>query len=325
MLEEPIKNLKKPSFSGHETFPLRYGWLTKMMDYFNPNQPTAKTMEKTKQFFGNGEQKSKLMTNFGVGKNMVSSIKFWSEKVNIIDKKQEHGMKLSPLGEIIYKYDRYLDYPSTLWLLHWKLCSNVQQTTTFYYAFNCYASLTITKEQLLTSLKQLVKSKGWLESSEKSIQRDIDIFFRTYTISKNKNNEIAEDTFECPLAELGIIQLSAIPQTYQFVIGEKSSLNNFIFAYALNEFWDHHYKDAPTIGIDKITYGTGSPGRIFRIDELAISKRLSELEHLTNGYFKWTETAGLYQLLRDQSKNFRSQDFLELAYRPPPKKKARAA
>ena len=37
MLTGPLQKLK-PSFSGHETFPMRYGWLTKIMDFFNPDQ-----------------------------------------------------------------------------------------------------------------------------------------------------------------------------------------------------------------------------------------------------------------------------------------------
>ena len=50
MLTGPLQNNKRPSFSGHETFPMRYGWLTKMMDYFDPNQ-----------------QKNDLIINMGAG------------------------------------------------------------------------------------------------------------------------------------------------------------------------------------------------------------------------------------------------------------------
>ena len=47
MLTGPLQNNKRPSFSGHETFPMRYGWLTKMMDYFDPNQQKNDLIIKT--------------------------------------------------------------------------------------------------------------------------------------------------------------------------------------------------------------------------------------------------------------------------------------
>ena len=315
MLTGPLKDLKKPSFSGHETFPLRYGWLTKMMDYFDPEQTKETLIKKSKYFFSTGEKITNLMADFGVGKNMVSSIRFWADKTNIIDTDTRSGMQLSSFGKLIKEFDPYLNFVPTLWLIHWKLCSNINQTTTFYYTFNYFTSLEITKDQLFKSLMQLKKDQEWVGSADQSIKRDIDVLFRTYTLSKNKNNEIAEDSFECPLTELGIIQPTHLPQVYQFVVGEKSTLDNYVFAHALNDFWNEHYKDSPTLGIDKVTYDIGSPGKVFKIDELSISHRLSELEYLTKGYFKWTETAGLHQILRDPSVKFDSIAFLKQTYK----------
>ena len=53
MLTGPLQNNKRPSFSGHETFPMRYGWLTKMMDYFDPNQHKNDLIIKTDHFLKN--------------------------------------------------------------------------------------------------------------------------------------------------------------------------------------------------------------------------------------------------------------------------------
>ena len=58
-----------------------------------------------------------------------------------------------------------------------------------------------------------------------------------------------------------------------------------------------------------------TPGKVFKIDELSISHRLSELEYLTKGYFKWTETAGLHQILRDPSIKFDSIECLKQTYK----------
>ena len=66
MLTGPLQNNKRPSFSGHETFPMRYGWLTKMMDYFDPNQQKNDLIIKTQSFSKKliGEKVSELMADW---------------------------------------------------------------------------------------------------------------------------------------------------------------------------------------------------------------------------------------------------------------------
>jgi len=320
MLTGPLQNNKRPSFSGHETFPMRYGWLTKMMDYFDPEQQKESLINKSKNFYRKqtGERVSGLMADFGVGRNMVISMKFWANRSGVIDTDTKWAMELSDLGKLIYKYDPYLDYLSTLWLIHWNLCSNPNHLTAFYYAFNYYTSLEISRNDLSNALLQLKKEQEWISSADESIKRDCDILFRTYTVSRNKKNTIAEDSFECPLSELNIIHESTNSndyRTYQFIIGEKPSIDNYVFSYALNEFWNNNYKDQETLTIDKITYDFGSPGKIFKIDELSIANRLSELEYLTNGYYRWTDTTGLNQISRNIEVKFNNIKFLEKTYK----------
>lgn len=56
-------NSKKASFGRHETFALRYAWLTKGFQAF----------EKNNSIFSSDEATIEL----GVGKNMVNAIKYW--------------------------------------------------------------------------------------------------------------------------------------------------------------------------------------------------------------------------------------------------------
>ena len=80
-------------------------------------------------------------------------------------------------------------------------------------------------------------------------------------------------------------------------------------------FWNKNYKDQETLTIDKITYDYGSPGKVFKIDELSIANRLSELENLTKGYYRWTDTTGLNQISRNKEVNFNSIKFLEKSFK----------
>ena len=66
----------RPQFSGHETFPLRYGWLKKAVDAVT-NYPNKET---NKAIFSRPE----AIADFGVGKNMVLSIRHWATVTDII-------------------------------------------------------------------------------------------------------------------------------------------------------------------------------------------------------------------------------------------------
>ena len=59
------------NFGGHETFPVRYSWLTK----------SYKGIVKDKNFF----KKDDVAQILGVGANMSISIKYWLKAFRIID------------------------------------------------------------------------------------------------------------------------------------------------------------------------------------------------------------------------------------------------
>ena len=47
-----------------------------------------------------------------------------------------------------------------------------------------------------------------------------------------------------------------------------------------------------------VAHEPGSPGRVFLLDEPDLADRLLALEDVTKGAFRWSETAGLKQVLR---------------------------
>ena len=61
----------KPKLSGHETFPLRYGWLKKAFDAVSAAEGCWAS---TDRFFLTAD----AIARFGVGKNMVASIRHWA-------------------------------------------------------------------------------------------------------------------------------------------------------------------------------------------------------------------------------------------------------
>ena len=70
-----INNIK-PTLSGHDTFPLRYGWLKKVHDQI-AIQPESEEIE-------NIFSQHSAIADFGVGKNMLNAMRFWSTHTAMI-------------------------------------------------------------------------------------------------------------------------------------------------------------------------------------------------------------------------------------------------
>ena len=109
-----------------------------------------------------------------------------------------------------------------------------------------------------------------------------------------------EDTFDCPLVELNLISDSPDGNTYRFHRGPKPSLPIEIFAAAFSEFWDTYFSENSTLTFANIAYSEKSPGRTFQLDEDTLVEYLDRLENLTDGAFRYDETAGVKQVYRDR-------------------------
>lgn len=282
------------SFSGHETFSLRYGWLTKGVNAINDSSDLFSS--------------DRAMIELGVGKNMVNSIRHWCIVANLIEaktsmpnSKTQYG--ITPIGELLLTdsgVDPYLEDPATLWLLHWQITSNIEQCTTWHWLFNLYNSVEFTKDQLADEIVKWLEQKNLKLPSASTLSRDIDCCVRTYVHSRSSKNMVFEDSFDCPLTELGLIDELGTDfedgKIYQFQRGEKLSLPNEIFLFALGEFWRKYNHNTKSLALERIVYDAGSPGRIFKFDEESITHRLEEIYEISNGAFVYGETAGLKQL-----------------------------
>lgn len=278
-------NKKKASlsFSGHETFVCRYSWLKKAVDAVSLN-PSIFTDESA-------------IATLGVGKNMVSSIKHWAKSFGVLEDSLQ-GFKLSSLAKSIFSddgWDPYLEDQGTLWLLHWNLVSNHELATTFYYAFNRLNSIEFTKQQLLNELMTFTQDH-FVKVSPNTIAKDVDIFIRTYVDSHNSKKIPIEDSLDCPLVELDLLSESSLRGIYRFQRSDKANLPLEIFIYSLIDFKERYFPDTNILAFEDIVYKAGSPGLIFKIDEDALSYRLSKLEELTGAKIKFDETSALRQL-----------------------------
>lgn len=304
MFNSPLSTDYQPQFSGHETFPMRYGWLKKAFDAVKESQES----QSEHSVFNDAG----AIAKFGVGKNMVSSIRHWAIQCDVI-KPGKKGT-LAEMGDIGKKLfddnglDPYMEYPATLWLLHWKLASN-SKLTTWYWVFSLYPNDHFERDTIVQGLVKLGEDKQWSRMSKATIKRDVECFVRTYAAKPATGKQTHEDTMESPLTELSLIKATGKKDGFRLIRGPKATLGDGVFAYAVNSFWNQ-FSTANTLSFEALAHQPGSPGKVFQLNEDDLTERLARIEMTTNGLFKWSETAGLKQLVR--STKISEDDALEL-------------
>lgn len=304
----------RPQFSGHETFPLRYGWLKKAVLAVQAfaEDPRAKIV------FSDD-----AIARFGVGRNMVRSMRHWAKAAGIIT---ENGGFISAtgLGNRLFgpkAIDPYMEHPATLWLIHWHLCAHADKTTWFW-AFNHFPASTFDREHLVKGLERLAKERGWERAAAATIRSDVACFIRTYAAQQPAAKSVHEDSLECPLTELGLVKSIGKRDGFRFARGPKSTLGDGVFIYALIDFWSR-YSRASTLSFEAIAHEPGSPGRVFVLDENDVIDRLVVLDDLTKGALRWSETAGLKQVVRGRDLNIEAGlRYAEKDYRGAPRREA---
>jgi hypothetical protein len=300
----------RAQFAGHETFPLRLLWLKKTYDFVKGGVDVGTFQEQ------------KAIATFGVGRNMVGAMRFWASASGLFE---EEGRIIRPtaLGHDILAdgcLDPYLERAATIWLVHWNIASTPQLTTTTYYAFNQLTAAEFEPAALAADLLALAQVRGW-RAAQVTLKRDVEVFLRGYV---RRADSGLDDAAEPLLAELGLVREARTGGWFEFVRGPKPSLHDAIFAYALGEFWERS-GGASTLTAEQICYAPGSPGRVFKMDEDSVVRRLIALDDLTDHAWIWTDTAGLRQIQKNAEVDTRA--LVARAYAPAavPAKKGKAA
>jgi hypothetical protein len=277
-------------FSGHQSFPVRNTWLTKGVI----------ECEKDTSVF----KKDDALVLFGVGKNMVDSIKYWALAIQVLkidpDGGRGHDLIPTSIGRRIFLkgggWDRYLEDAGTLWLLHYLLVTNPDWATTPYYAFNELSGMEFTRSGLERTLVDIAEQLEGVRASPNTVHRDVNVFIRTYAGSSRASHSTVEDYLDCPLTDLSLIYEEPSKKIYTFSRGPKDSLPDAVLFYAITAY-ARRKGEQRSFTFDELAYQPFSPGRVFKLDEPALAERLERIGSLTSGAWQLTETAGYRQLV----------------------------
>ncbi len=293
----------KAKFTGHDTFPLRYGWLYKAVNYLNSDGKLQTSNE---------DKTREAIVELGVGKNMVNAIRYWTEacaviKVVIVNNLVDHSV--TDNGYYLFGSknstgkDPYLEQIGSIWLLHFWLNFNYEYLTAYRYFFNYSNVQYFEKSKLISDCYEDSKSLVVNEiGNVTTLKKDFDCFLNIYankfksSVSKKKF-KIDEDHFTSPLSELNLVQDNG-GGFFVSDLKERPELPIEIFIYALILFVKIETAESKVTNVDFDTLLTKpySPGRIFRLSENGLGQKLDEAQEFSIGDISWIDSLGLRQV-----------------------------
>lgn len=263
--------MKKYTFSGHETFSCKNLWLKKGCDYIQSS---------------NKFNDPKAVIELGVGKNMVSSIKYWCKAVGVLN-----DDVLTDFGKSMFSdegYDPFIEDIGTIWLLHYYLVKNEIASIFSLVFVSMHKERNIfTKDQLFRFLKRkAIENRQEKTFNEKTVNTDINVLLRSYKISNAKN--LTVEDFSALFLDLNLIDCNE-NEAYYFNYAEKKSLPNDILLYCLLDYFDGE----KVISFNQLL----DLALIFCMTPNELSSRLEEISsNSNNSYFVFTEDAGIKQI-----------------------------
>ena len=283
-------------FSGHESFPLRYAWLPKAVRAIAAN-PNAFADEES------------AMVELGLGKNMVRALRFWVQATRIAAV-AGRGLKVTDFGQAILlrkRGDPYLEDVRTLWLLHWKLATHVKEPLFAWdYMLNRWQEPEIARSRVIRVFQFEAEAMG-RKLSRVTIEQHFDVFIHTYIPTRGRKAEVQEDSLDCPLVQIELLEQvgeraaensSKGEAIYAFRREEKPEISAGLFCYCLNDFWNGRHGDEKTISFKEVATGHGSPGQIFKLPEADVRERLDAISSDSDSIFEFEESAAAQTVIR---------------------------
>jgi len=277
--------MSKLTFSGHETFICKQFWLKKGYDYLKK---------------GKGFSDSKSVVELGVGKNMVSAISFWLKAFGLTT----NAHAINPLAETIFNkengYDPFLEDIGTIWLLHYFLVKT-SRSSIYNIVFNNFRRHRFdefTKEHLLNYLNNVCDQERQT-ISQKTLENDINVFFKTYEKPDTLSKVEIEDTFTGLLQDLGLVQRYRTDETkqvwYRIPNSTRIDLPHQIVLYAILDRLDDLTK-SHVISFKELQQDQNSPGIVFALSDEGMMNKIDKIIQQHSKDVTFTQDAGVQVL-----------------------------
>ncbi len=261
------------TFSGHESFYCKSLWLKKGYDFVKSN---------------NSFNEQNAVVDLGVGKNMVSAIRYWLRAFGLLEEND-----LKEIADFLFDErkgkDPYIEDLGTLWLLHYCLVKTKLASiyNLFFIDFQKEKNNEFTKEQLQIFLKCKNAETAYAHLyNENTVKRDIGVLLQNYVISQsNKQNE----DFSALLLGLNLIRQSQSDnKIFYFNRKGKSELVPEILLYALID----NKKEEKIISFDSLM----DIALIFCLSKTELIDAILNLVEKHPQLLRYTDDGGIKQL-----------------------------
>lgn len=215
MWEEP----KRFTFAGHETFQCKSIWLKKGYDFVRDES--------------NNFNNEDAVVYLGVGKNMVSSIRYWLKSFGIIDLDNNRP---TILGDYIFGdngKDPFLEDTNTLWLLHYQLVSVAYATIYRQLFLNYHKERKDFRKENVSKfvMRQFDLGKlGSMQINDNSLEKDIATLIKLYSVPSTR----VYDDYSAALLDLNLLKRIE-KDYYEFNTTTRAKIHPLIFLYAIKD------------------------------------------------------------------------------------------
>lgn len=268
-------------FRAHDTFFIRKGWLSKGMRCV-ANQPDV--------FISHVENPMDVL---GIGANMVKALRYWLQAVGLTEEpsKGKRPQSFTDLGRLIYEHDTYIEELGTLYLLQYRLATQKEDATAWYFFFNEFSMSEFAREDFVDALQKFIKMEdGENDYAIRSLNDDFQCIINTYLprYKSNPGKVSPENNIDCPFGELGLVDiLNKRKKTYKKSIPASDTISPFVALAVIMDNADGRKE----ISLNDLLTKPGNIGRVFNLDSITMLDVLYRIEKL--GLIKINRTAGL--------------------------------
>ena len=278
------KMQSKLTFSGHDTFHCRHLWLKKGYEFI-----------KQKRKFTDND----AVVHLGVGKNMVSSIRYWMKAFDLLDEKDE----LTTIAHKIFDdnggWDPFLEDDATLWVLHHNLIKK-SYATTYNWVFNELRKekIQFSKKNYIDFINRKCQFNDIKLTSLNTLNDDFGVFTKMYLRTDNQSRD-KEDTFSGILTELDLVDEIEKGKDTFYVIENKDrdELPEDILLYAIlsDDRFDR------SVNVRSLEIEDNSLASIFALTRTSLINKIENLsKNKKYKFLKYSDHAGIKELQFDK-------------------------
>lgn len=263
--------VKKYTFSGHESFTCKTLWLKKGYDFIKGendfNTPSS-------------------VVELGVGKNMVSSIRYWMRSFGL-----SKNDELTPIAQYLLDTDEgkdpYIEDLGTLWILHFLLVAQCEATL-YYLLFTQMQKerKTFDRQHIVNFVKRVMTEDGKLtQFNENTIKKDVGTLLLNYVLPQRSK---ALDDYSSLLIDLDLIRMDADGKSYIFNIEGKREVPWQVFLFAILTLKG---KDN-SVSYDMLQ----EIGLMFCMNDMEVIEMCKTIESTHKKEVRYSDTAGIRQI-----------------------------